>query len=144
MNKKGFTLIELLAVIVILGVLMTIAIPAVSRYIEDAKKQAFVINVANIIKTVKSKAAYDGKTKCYATARNIELEKGKLTSYTGFIYIDEKNGNLSVSKIWIYDEKNKYFFNLNDEESINKSNISKFNGVYIDPDTSTYSVNCLQ
>lgn len=32
-NNKGFTLIELLAVIVILGLLMAIAIPSVTRYI---------------------------------------------------------------------------------------------------------------
>ncbi len=42
LNKKGFTLIELLAVIVILGILMIIAVPAVSRYISDSRKQAYV------------------------------------------------------------------------------------------------------
>ena len=33
MKKKGFTLIELLAVIVILGLLIAIAIPSVTKYI---------------------------------------------------------------------------------------------------------------
>ncbi len=45
MNKKGFTLIELLAVIVILGVLLAIAIPSVSKYINTAKKSTYIINV---------------------------------------------------------------------------------------------------
>ena len=44
-NNKGFTLIELLAVIVILGVLLAIAIPSVSKYINTAKKSTFIINV---------------------------------------------------------------------------------------------------
>ena len=40
-NSKGFTLIELLAVIVILGVLMITAIPAVTKYINNSKKDTF-------------------------------------------------------------------------------------------------------
>ena len=38
-NKKGFTLVELLAVIVILGVLLMIAVPAVQNVIKKAKNK---------------------------------------------------------------------------------------------------------
>jgi len=41
-NKNGFTLVELLAVIVIMGILMIIAIPAISRVIENSRKDTFV------------------------------------------------------------------------------------------------------
>ena len=44
-NKKGFTLIELLAVIVILAILLAIAIPSVSKYINTAKKSTYIENV---------------------------------------------------------------------------------------------------
>ena len=37
MNKKGFTLIELLAVIIILGIVLLIAVPSVSRIINDTR-----------------------------------------------------------------------------------------------------------
>ncbi len=40
-NSKGFTLIELLAVITIMGILMMVAIPAVSRTIENSRRDTF-------------------------------------------------------------------------------------------------------
>ena len=41
-NSKGFTLVELLAVIVIMGILMMVAIPSVTRTIENSRKDTFV------------------------------------------------------------------------------------------------------
>lgn len=41
MNNKGFTLIELLAVITIMGILMMVAIPSVSRTIENSRRDTF-------------------------------------------------------------------------------------------------------
>lgn len=52
-NKKGFTLIELLAAIVILGVLMMVAIPAMTRYIENAKRDVFADTAKKYIASVR-------------------------------------------------------------------------------------------
>ncbi|MDD3241637.1 MAG: type II secretion system protein [Bacilli bacterium] len=49
MKKKGFTLIELLAVIVILGIIMVIAIPFVTGYIERSKKDATKTSTQGIL-----------------------------------------------------------------------------------------------
>ena len=53
-NKKGFTLVELLAVIVILGVLLVIAVPAISNVQEDAKKKAAIDNALTVLKGFES------------------------------------------------------------------------------------------
>ena len=45
-NSKGFTLIELLAVITIMGILMMVAIPSVSRTIENSRRDTFA-NIAH-------------------------------------------------------------------------------------------------
>ena len=47
-KKNGFTLIELLAVIIILGILMIIAVPAVTKYINDSRKSSYVNTAKSI------------------------------------------------------------------------------------------------
>ena len=56
LNKKGFTLIELLAVIVILGVLLAIAVPAVTKYINSSKKSTFISNVKQYADSARTEA----------------------------------------------------------------------------------------
>ena len=48
-KSKGFTLIELLAVIVILGLLMAIAIPSVTKYITQSRKKTVTTTIGNYI-----------------------------------------------------------------------------------------------
>lgn len=61
-NKKGFTLIELLAAIVILGVLMMVAIPAMTRYIENSKRDVFADTAKKYIASVRYTLLSDGFT----------------------------------------------------------------------------------
>ena len=65
-NNKAFTLIELLAVIIILGILMIIAIPAVTRYINGSKKSAYVNIVKNLMSGARNQVN-EGKLEMYDT-----------------------------------------------------------------------------
>lgn len=47
-NRKGFTLIELIAVVVILGVIALIAVPAVTYYLSGAQNDAYKIAEQNL------------------------------------------------------------------------------------------------
>lgn len=51
-NQNGFTLIELLAVIIILGVLLLIAVPSISKYIENSRKNTYVTAVKTMVNSV--------------------------------------------------------------------------------------------
>ena len=54
-NKKGFTLVEILAVIIILGIIMVIAIPAVSRYILKSNKSVYASNISAYVESARTK-----------------------------------------------------------------------------------------
>ena len=54
-KKNGFTLVEILAVIIILGIIMIIAIPAVSKYILKSDRAVYASNVQAYIENVRAK-----------------------------------------------------------------------------------------
>ena len=97
LNRKGFTLIELLAVIIILAILMTLAITAMSGYIRDARKDTFVTTAqqyANAVRFSFVNGEYDatkmpGRGECLAVSTNsVALESGSHESPFGQDYSD--------------------------------------------------------
>lgn len=119
LNKKGFTLIELLAVIVILGILMLVAIPAVTKYINSSKMKAFQNNAVSLIDAVRNDAALKDFSNCYASIDAIDLEKGSKENLTGYVFVDSTEEGADKYKITIKDTKNGYVYTDATESHIN-------------------------
>lgn len=127
-NNKGFTLIELLAVIVILGILMIIAIPQVTKYIEQSRRDTFADTAKAYINAARYSYLNDelingsgssctiGDT-AVIPLKKIEVDNAGKSSFggglQGFVTItptgkdDEGNTQTDASKITHYDYEYK-------------------------------------
>lgn len=87
MNKKGFTLIELLAVIIILGVLMVIAIPAVTTYIQNSRKSAYISTAKEVV----------GSTRNLVNSGKLDIYDTSATYYIPSTCIKLENADVPIS-----------------------------------------------
>ena len=89
-KHQAFTLIELLAVIIILGILLLIAIPSVSKYIDDSRKQSYIITAKQYVKGASNLVntgdldMFDTNTTYYLPAQCVKLETGGDSPYGKF------------------------------------------------------------
>lgn len=125
MNKRGFTLIELLAVIVILGVLLAIAVPSVSKYISVSKKSTYIDNAQVYASTAREQAMLgtfkfpvnqNEATVVYFSALTEHLDKGGKISPYGAAYKPE-NSFIVIANIGTAEEPSyKYYIAAVDAE----------------------------
>ena len=98
-KKKGFTLIEVIAIIIILGIISTIAIITIKNVIEDAKKEAYKVSVEHLFSATETFLFLNGNE---LTNEGIEansittLDNNKFIS--GIIFLND-NGNYEVNDV---------------------------------------------
>lgn len=97
-NKNGFTLVEIISVVVILGVLALIAVPAVSSYITSSRKTNYSATILSYLQTIEGD--YEMETYGDKVSDNllmivpiklIKLEKGGSTESPFGSYIYSKS-----------------------------------------------------
>lgn len=115
-NQKGFTLIELLIVITVLGILMSIAVPALSGVKNKADTAVAKSDLHNIMHSLEMSyldngeypSATDGSLPTDLNNLNI---KNEISNYT--YKIDTDNKNYSIS----YEDPNGKFYYISTKES---------------------------
>ena len=100
LNKKGFTLIELLAVIIILGILMIIAIPSVTSYIQNSRKSAYVDTAVAYADAVMKEVNGGKNLRLYSTSTLYMIPVGHVEG-TSCVTV-ESGGQSPFSDQWYY------------------------------------------
>ena len=143
--KRGFTLVELLAVIIVLGIIVGIAVPGITKIMEKSKIKAFEASVKGYIKAADMDNSDRGGLKNYysiadgivteeKTNENIDVQTG--TSENGSLEIDNKgkvNGSIYNNRYCakIIDSR------INIDEECSYTSFDYGDVIYFNPETSS-------
>lgn len=110
-NKKGFTLVELIVVLVILAILAALLIPALTGYIDRAKKKSIIAETRQVVMAAQT-LVDEAYAKDQATAITIVKDDNNETTTTagaittGAIKkLAEVKGNITVADTSVSDGK---------------------------------------
>ena len=136
-NKKGFTLIELLAVIIILGILMIIAIPSVTRYIIQSRKNALINTIDNYITAMSQEVNnlnyefFDSNVIYAVPVECLGVEKGGTSpfgewhqannSYWAYVLVQTGNAKLSYTYGFTFKDSSGYGLYPTASEKVDKN-----------------------
>ena len=140
--KKGFTLIELLAVIIILGVIMSIAIPNIIATIDRNKKDAFIDDAKRMISAAEYKIRSDSSIAYPNTGGVTIIKLDKLgtseldRSPFDSVYSKSRSFVAIVNKVVDGKTERLYFAHLvtcedNDCNNLSDDAITKVRGIFL-------------
>lgn len=105
-NKKGFTLVELIVVLVILAILAALLVPALTGYIDKARKQSIVAETRQCVMAAQTIASEKyGTTTTTTGITDADIDKAavkKLAEVPGevtAIKVKQADGSEGVGKI---------------------------------------------
>tara|TARA_B100001248_G_scaffold220746_1_gene176655 strand:+ start:102624 stop:102977 length:354 start_codon:yes stop_codon:yes gene_type:complete len=101
-RKKGFTLVEIMIVVVIIGLLAAMAVPAFSKVRENSRNKAIENNLRQIASAGQQYMLENGKTKAkYTDLQADYFAGGKISKVAGEDYsgltVKEAGGTLQVT-----------------------------------------------
>ena len=133
--KKGFTLIEMIAVVIILGIVLLIAVPAVTSYIKGSNDSVYVNSMSSYLQQVKMDYSekqygpYINKGEIMVVPlKNIKLDKGNTDSspYGKIVYsqsyvLIERSTNGVKYYVTVLDKTSKGFVDVREDEMNNNT-----------------------
>lgn len=112
-NQRGLTLVELLAVIVILGIVAAIAVPAIGGVIERSKKNADAATIdlvkdAIVRKAITEEASTSTTTIAISTLTGTEAYLNELPKL-------QSTSTIAINSYWIVKTGNSYTAHLSSQ-----------------------------
>ena len=109
MTKKGFTLVELLAVIVLMAILITVAVPGITRIGRSLKVQSFCSKI-KIIESAALEYANDYYSGKEVAGSKVSLDNVSLMDLVNMGYLKGDNDLKSASNLTDKEKEDKGFY----------------------------------
>ncbi len=94
-NKKGFTLVELIVVLVILAILAALLVPALTGYIDKAKKKSIIAETRQCVMAAQTLVDEKYGAKLEGTAVTVEKNNSDVT-YDDIKTLAEVKGDITA------------------------------------------------